>query len=75
MSDLNEQARETLREENCTREYFFLFKIGETYFAVGNMEGENIIPPTDRDINRQHKAVMQECFEEKIELQEVYDLK
>lgn len=75
MSDLHSEALETLNEEHCTRESFFLFKINETYFAVANMEGDSISPAVGREINAQHKAVLRECLEEKIELQEVYDLK
>ena len=76
MTDLRPEAVASMREENCTREYFYLFCIGDTYYFAANMEGDNIIAASESlDINVQHKAILRECVEEKIELETLYDIR
>jgi len=74
-NEFKEEAIQSLREENCTREMFYLFKIGEDYFAAGHMEGSNIKPSTDTELNREHKKILKECLDDSITLSEVYNLK
>jgi len=72
---LRNEAIDTLREENATREGFKLFEINGEYYAMGYMEGENIIPSNqERSINIEHRKIMKECIEKQIKGEDLYDL-
>lgn len=75
MGEHKQEALESLREEQCSRELGFLFKIGGQWYMVGHMEGNNILPATDRPLNRKHQALLRECILCEVPLVEVYDLK
>lgn len=76
MTGYAQEAREALREENVSHEFFYLFKIGNDYYIAAHMEGDNIVPPNlNRELNRKHREVLKECVEEAVELEELYDIK
>lgn len=69
------EAEETLREEHCTHEWLRIFQIGEDWYAAGYMEGEVHPANQDRELNRHHRRILQECFETEIPSEVVYDLR
>lgn len=72
---LKDEAIITLQEENCTRESSYMFKVGDDYYLIGHMEGENLQKPSDRKINQRHRHILEDCIEEEVDLTIVYDLK
>ncbi len=75
-TELHDEAVDTLQEEGCTHEIFELFEINGDMYVVAHMEGNNITPSNqEREINRTHRAIMQECIESVIPTQVLYDLK
>lgn len=69
------EALESLRQENCTHEVLKLFKIKNEYYVIGYMEGDDMLPAQDSEINTKHKAILKQCLGEEVELEVVYDLK
>ena len=76
MTEYLDEARETLKEENSTREFFYIFRIEDKYYGAANMEGDNIIPSNlNRELNRKHREILKECTEGTIELEDIYNIK
>lgn len=73
-TDLSEEASIAIKEENVLHEYFGLFELNGDHYLVSNMEGENIVPPTDRWVNIEHKKIMKECVESVIPLSTIINL-
>jgi hypothetical protein len=64
MGGLREEALDTLKEENAVAEFGALAEIGGAHYVIGYMEGEDMVPANmDREINRKHKAMREECLE------------
>lgn len=74
-TELMYEAIQSLREESCKREIFGLFKVQESFYLVAHMEGDNIVPANPlREINVQHRAVMDECINSLVPIEVLYDL-
>lgn len=74
--ELYTEAIKSLEEENVTREIFVMLEINDIHYVIGHMEGDNIVPSNvNREINLQHKQVMQECIEKVIPIEVLYDLR
>lgn len=74
MGIYKQEALEAIAEENCSHEFGFIFSIGGIDYAALHMEGKNILPATDRKLNREHKEILKDCIECPIELELIYDL-
>ena len=71
-----DEALESLKEENCSREIFEVFEAEGQWYLVAHMEGENILPANlDRELNQRHREKIMDCIQEKLETIQVYDLK
>ncbi|MCH8888817.1 hypothetical protein IID26_00095 [Patescibacteria group bacterium] len=75
MGDLHEEAIASMREENITHEYMGIFEIDGEWYGVGFMQGENIQPATDKEINNAHKKIMKEACGKRISIETIYRLK
>lgn len=76
MSDLSVEATQALIEENATKEFAYMFSINNKWYVFAHTDGENIIPANpNREINVEHKKILNECLGEKIPLTKVYSLK
>lgn len=55
-SELNQEACETLKEENCISETLYLLNSDEGHFGmfVGVFDGEKKPPNMDKEINKKH---------------------
>jgi len=75
MSLHREEALETLEEENVLYEAGVLFRIGDDTYCLGLMEGEDMRPAEmQRDLNRRHKTMREECLERIGEGEAIYSL-
>lgn len=66
MSDLKDEAKASLREENVLSESMLLFQDEEgTYFVRGEMKAEGEILPANmqRRVNVIHRYVLRRCME------------
>jgi hypothetical protein len=72
---LRDEALASLQEEKCSRESAYMVRIGRYFYLIGHMEGDHILPPTDRSVNKAHKSVMSDCLEKELNIIELYDLK
>ena len=71
-----DEALESLKEENCSREIFEVFEAEGQWYLAAHMEGENISPANlDRELNQRHRAIIMDCIQERLETTQVYDLK
>lgn len=68
------EAVETLKQENCTREYFYYFSINDIDFIVGNMEGSNFLSPEKTKLNIEHKRILKECIKQEVKIDKIYDI-
>ena len=71
----NPEALETLKEEEIGFEAFYYFKLDEEYYTMGITDNSAPLPASDRELNRNHKAVLKECLERVAEATPVYILK
>jgi hypothetical protein len=69
------EVKETLKQENCTKELFNFFELNNEFYVIGHMEGDNFVKPELTELNIQHKQILKDCFEASIELKEVYNIK
>jgi hypothetical protein len=73
---LRTEAIETLKEEGIKREIFRLYEIdGQDYLmtyeeADGEPTGANIL----KEINKQHRAILDECIEKRMPGKNLYDI-
>ena len=74
LNTIPELVGEELKHENCSREFFHIIKIEDSYYAIGHMEGQNIQKARDNKLNNMHKSTLKECFEERIEFEILYDI-
>lgn len=69
------ESLEALKEENCTREIFIMFNIGQDTYIAAHMEGDDIVPSNaERSINIKHKEIMKECVDAVVDYDVLYDL-
>lgn len=73
-NELKNEAIDTLREENCTRELFVIFEDAGQWYLVAHMEGGPFNSSTDREINRIHKQIMHETIDRVMESEVLYDV-
>ncbi|HVY67869.1 MAG TPA: DUF6176 family protein [Patescibacteria group bacterium] len=68
------KVKRLLKQENCSREFFYLFKIGRSYYAIIHMEGGPFKTPNNDPINQKHKKVLKDCLEPRpLSLKTLYD--
>ena len=67
-------VRKLLEQENCTREFFYAFKIGNQWYVIGHMEGKNFKKPSKHFINSQHKRILKISLKT-LKLKKIYDIK
>jgi len=72
---LREEAQITLREEKVTQEGLSIFQIGMEWYAIGFMEGEGLPSNKDREINKRHEAIKNECLEYVGPIEELYHIR
>lgn len=72
---LRKEALQSLEEEQCEREFFYLFRLGTETYVAAHMEGKTILPATDSKLNQKHRSILRQCIEREVSLQEVYDLR
>ena len=68
------EALTTLAEEKCTHEFGYVFSVGDVDYAVLHMEGTNILPSSESDLNKKHKETLRDCIDHSLDLKEIYDL-
>ncbi len=68
------EALTTLAEEKCTHEFGYVFSVGDADYAALHMEGTNILPPSESDLNKKHKEILRDCIDRPLDLKEIYDL-
>ncbi len=78
MRDFRDEAVAAMKEENITLERMVIFQIGNEWYMTGNSEFSRPGPKpanADREINKMHKAMLDECIEERISVQKIYDIR
>lgn len=57
------EAQETLREEQITTEFFLIFNIADKNYTMGGgFFEEEILKPTERELNQLHMDKKKECL-------------
>jgi Family of unknown function (DUF6176) len=73
------EALVSLREENCLEESLRLYKIDGYWYAIGVMcaaKGGKLLPHNqNRKINQEHFRVLEECLEEEMSFQSIYNVR
>ena len=72
--ELRTDATTSIVEEKTLQELFVIFEVGGTHYTIGLAEGE-CLPPTDRDINTEHRRISRECLEKIGPIELAYHLK
>ena len=73
---LQDEARETLKEENVLRECFMVFAIDGNDYTIGITDDfGNILPSNkEKEINRKHREQMNDCLESSALAKTLYDI-
>lgn len=64
LSEHAEQAKETMRQENCVYERCILFQSADTWYVIGTVAHNNEQQPADMTVklNRDHKEKRDRCL-------------
>ncbi|PJE64270.1 MAG: hypothetical protein COU90_03575 [Candidatus Ryanbacteria bacterium CG10_big_fil_rev_8_21_14_0_10_43_42] len=75
MNERKDEAIATLKEEQCLREFLTMFTIDNSSYIAIIMQGDNILPSTNKEINQTHKKIIRECTDGEITLRTLYDIR
>jgi hypothetical protein len=76
MSDLHDEALETLKEEGVNYEVMKLFQIGNEWYILAFVNSDYQIKETnmERELNKEHRRIYHGSRDAQIPLRNVYEL-